>query len=189
MGFRLVGFVRNVAIFCLPERLLSGWSRPTVNYSRKSRSIFSELALAIVSALLLFFAPAESRSEAALQRLTFITSSGAHEFRVEIADTPGARSKGLMYRKSLPPDQGMLFAFRREEPIMMWMKNTYIPLDMIFVSSQGVVTKIEADTVPKSEAIISSGDPAYAVIELNAGVASKIGLKPGDEVRHSAFRR
>jgi uncharacterized membrane protein (UPF0127 family) len=83
----------------------------------------------------------------------------------------------------------MLFDFHEEIPIMMWMKNTYIPLDMVFVSRTGTVTAIAADTVPLSEATISSEGPAYAVIELNAGAASKIGLKLGDEVRHPAFKR
>ncbi|WP_442753719.1 DUF192 domain-containing protein [Methylocystis sp. JAN1] len=130
-----------------------------------------------------------ARAEAPLQRLEFVTSSGPHEFHVELADTPGERAKGLMYRKHMPADQGMLFDFHEETPVMMWMKNTYIPLDMVFVSRHGMVTAIAADTVPMSEATISSDGPAYAVIELNAGTASRIGLKPGDLVRHPAFKR
>lgn len=137
----------------------------------------------------LFFVEAGARAEAPLQRLEFVTASGSHEFRVELADTPGERARGLMHRKHMPADQGMLFDFHEDTQVMMWMKNTYIPLDMVFVSRQGVVTHVAANAVPFSEEIISSGGPAYAVIELNGGVAARIGLKPGDEVRHPAFRR
>ena len=122
-----------------------------------------------------------------LQPLEFVTASGPHEFRVELADTPSERAKGLMYRRSMPQNQGMLFDFHDEVPVMMWMKNTYIPLDMVFVSRDGFVTRIAPNAVPMSEDTISGG-MAYAVIELNSGVAEKIGLKPGDLVHHSAFK-
>ncbi len=138
-------------------------------------------------ALALFVATTGARAEAALQRLEFVTESGSHVFKVELADTTEERAKGLMFRRAMPADQGMLFDFHTETPIMMWMKNTYIPLDMVFVSKHGVVTRIAADTTPMSEQVISGGQ-AYAVIELNAGAAKKIGLKPGDAVRHPAFR-
>jgi uncharacterized membrane protein (UPF0127 family) len=108
---------------------------------------------------------------------------------VEVADTPGERARGLMFRRSMPEDQGMLFDFHTETPVMMWMKNTYIPLDMVFVSRQGRVIHVATDAEPMSERVISSNGPAYAVIELNAGVARKIGLRVGDEVRHPAFSR
>jgi uncharacterized protein len=137
--------------------------------------------------LALVVSAASARAEA-LQHLEFKTSTGVHAFRVELADTPSERAKGLMYRKSMPQDQGMLFDFHAEGPVMMWMKNTYIPLDMVFVSRQGVVTRV-ATAVPMSEDIISSDGPAYAVIELNGGVANSIGLKRGDEARHPAFKR
>jgi uncharacterized membrane protein (UPF0127 family) len=130
-----------------------------------------------------------ARAEAPLQRLEFVTATGAHEFRVEVAETTSQRARGLMYRREMPQDHGMLFDFHHETPVMMWMKNTYLPLDMIFVSRQGIVTHVAPDTTPLSEDVISSGGPAYAVIELNAGVAKRIGLKAGDEVRHPAFKR
>jgi uncharacterized membrane protein (UPF0127 family) len=130
-----------------------------------------------------------AHAEPALQKLQIITSSGVHDFRVEVANTVAERARGLMNRRSMPQDQGMLFDFHIEAPVMMWMKNTYLPLDMVFVSRQGVVTHVAPDAVPMSEEIIPSGGPVYAVIEFNAGVARKIGLKPGDEVRHPAFKR
>lgn len=149
---------------------------------------FFEDMLGALVALSLVLAATAARAEAALQRLEFLTDSGPHVFKVELADSPEERAKGLMFRRAMPEDQGMLFDFHAETPILMWMKNTYIPLDMIFVSRKGVVTRIAADTTPLSEEVISGGGPVYAVIELNAGAARKMGLKPGDAVRHPAFR-
>lgn len=154
-----------------------------------SRSGFPPVFGALLPALFLFMAIVGARAEASLERLAIVTSTGTYEFRVEVADKPSERAKGLMYRKSMPEDQGMLFDFHVEGPVMMWMKNTYLPLDMIFVSRQGVVTKVAANTVPMSEEVISSAGPACAVIELNAGTAEKIGLKAGDQIRHPAFGR
>jgi uncharacterized protein len=122
-----------------------------------------------------------------LQPLEIVTATGPHQFKVELADTPAERAKGLMFRRSMPPNQGMLFDFHDEVPIMMWMKNTYIPLDMVFVDRTGTVTRVAPDAVPLSEETIAGG-MAYAVIELNGGVAGKIGLKPGDAIHHPAFR-
>jgi uncharacterized protein len=146
----------------------------------------SAAILASVFFCLIALSPA-ARAGQTLERVEFVTGSGSHAFRVEVADTPEQRAKGLMFRRSMPQDQGMLFDFDGEVPVMMWMKNTYIPLDMVFLSRKGVVTNIAADTTPMSEAVIYGGR-ASAVIELNAGVAKQIGLKPGDTVRHPAFK-
>ncbi len=101
--------------------------------------------------------------------------------------TPAEREHGLMDRQYLPPDRGMLFQFNREQDILMWMKDTYIPLDMIFIAPTGEVTHIHANAEPLSENIISSDGPALGVLEVNAGYARKIGLKEGDLVRHPMF--
>jgi uncharacterized protein len=144
--------------------------------------------LGLIGALTLAIAFGASPATAeAMQPLEIVTASGPHHFKVELADTPAERSKGLMFRRSMPQDQGMLFDFHTETPIMMWMKNTYIPLDMVFVARDGTVTGVAPNTVPMSEETISGG-MAYGVIELNAGAAEKIGLKPGDVVHHPAFR-
>ena len=92
-----------------------------------------------------------------------------------------------MFRHILPEGQAMLFDFGAPKPAAMWMKNTYIPLDMIFMNRNGTVTSVAANTEPLSERTISSGPPAFAVLEVNAGVAAKIGLKPGDRVLHGLF--
>jgi uncharacterized membrane protein (UPF0127 family) len=110
-----------------------------------------------------------------------------HVLSVEVARTNEQRERGLMFRRYMPADRGMLFDFGHEQNVMMWMKNTYIPLDMIFLSRQGVVVHIEADTEPMSEDILASDKPAFAVLEVNAGYCRKIGLKPGDRVRHALF--
>lgn len=122
-----------------------------------------------------------------LQPLDFTTASGTHHFTVEVMETDAQRERGLMFRRYLPPDRGMLFDFKTEQPIMMWMKNTYLPLDMVFISRSEIVTSIAKDTEPLSERIIPSGGPVYAVLELNAGTADKIDLKPGDHVVQALF--
>lgn len=133
----------------------------------------------------------EQRKEAAIQQglepLRMVTASGAHRFQVEVMRTDAERSRGLMFRQSMPQDRGMLFDFKVDAPVTMWMKNTYIPLDMIFIRADGVVHRIEQRTEPLSERTIASGAPVRSVLELNAGVAERIGLKPGDRVEHAMF--
>jgi uncharacterized protein len=121
------------------------------------------------------------------EKLEIVTSTGVHAFSVELATNDAEREKGLMYRRYMPKDRGMLFDFKREEPVTFWMKNTYISLDMIFISRSGAVTGIAADGEPLSERMIPSGGPCYAVLEVNAGVAASISLKPGDKIRHPIF--
>jgi uncharacterized protein len=123
-----------------------------------------------------------------LQPLQIVTASGTHEFQVEIADDDATRERGLMNRRYMAPDRGMLFEFDREAPVSFWMKNTYIPLDMIFISPAGVVTNVVANAEPLSERIIPSGPPCAAVLELNGGAAAAIGLKVGDKVSHPFFK-
>ncbi|MGD9539575.1 DUF192 domain-containing protein [Methylocystis sp.] len=144
--------------------------------------------LLILSLLaLLAFTVAHAGPAAEVARI--VTSTGEHDFKVEVAETPKSRARGLMFRKSMPADRGMLFDFKVEGPVSMWMKNTYIPLDMVFIGRDGRVVGVAADTEPLSERIISSPAPAYAVLELNAGVARRISLAPGDRVRHRMFDR
>jgi hypothetical protein len=120
--------------------------------------------------------------------LTFHTRSGAHTITVEVADSPEKQSTGLMFRRSIGEKEGMIFLYPAEQEITMWMKNTYIPLDMIFVRRDGTILRIETDTEPFSERIIASSGPALAVIEMGAGSARRLGLKAGDRVEYPAFR-
>jgi len=120
--------------------------------------------------------------------LTIETAEGErHEFEVELALTPTQQAQGLMYREQLAADKGMLFVYKGEAQRTMWMKNTLIPLDMLFISRDGVVLGAAERTVPLSLAVISSGKPAMAVLELSAGTASRLGITPGSKVLHSAF--
>jgi uncharacterized membrane protein (UPF0127 family) len=126
---------------------------------------------------------------AEMQPLEIVTKSGVQTFSVELAKTDQERMTGLMYRKSLPEGYGMLFDFSPEQDVSMWMKNTYIPLDMIFIRSDGRISRIAENTTPMSEAIISSGGPAKGVLEVPGGTARKLGIAPGDQVANSLFQK
>ena len=119
--------------------------------------------------------------------LTIETSSGAHRFDVEIADDQEERERGLMFRREMAADAGMLFLYDQVGPLVMWMENTYLPLDMVFIGPDGVVVSVAADAVPLSRNFIRSVEPAKAVLELNAGVAARLAIVPGALVRHAAF--
>lgn len=119
--------------------------------------------------------------------LVIETATGAHRFTVELAATPGDRARGLMYRQNMQPDHGMLFDFQTEQPVAFWMKNTPLPLDMLFINGKGVVLQIAEDTEPYSEAPIPSEQPVRAVLELNAGISRKLGITPGAKVEHPIF--
>jgi uncharacterized membrane protein (UPF0127 family) len=97
------------------------------------------------------------------------------------------RERGLMFRRTLPQDQGMLFIFPFEQPVAMWMKNTYLPLDLIFIAASGKVVGLAENAEPLSEKIIPSVRPVYAVLEVNAGTAARIGLRIGDTIRYSSL--
>jgi uncharacterized membrane protein (UPF0127 family) len=124
---------------------------------------------------------------AEVQPLEIVTKSGVHVFSVEVARTDEERATGLMYRKELAEGRGMLFDFTPEQHVSMWMKNTYIPLDMIFIRSDGRILRIAENTEPLSEKIVSSGGLARAVLEVAGGTARKYGIAPGDRVAHPLF--
>jgi uncharacterized protein len=89
----------------------------------------------------------------------------------------------------MPADQGMLFDFGHIEPVSMWMQNTYLPLDMLFIRPDGTIARIAANTEPLSTRTIPSGEPVLAVLELNAGTAARLGIRPGDRIEHPLFKR
>jgi uncharacterized membrane protein (UPF0127 family) len=121
------------------------------------------------------------------QILEIASKTGVHSFVVELATTEAERARGLMYRKSLPAGRGMLFDFDRDQPVAMWMKNTYVSLDMIFIRSDGRIARIAEHTQPLSERIIPSGSPVRAVLEVVGGTAARLGIAPGDLVAHPMF--
>ena len=145
--------------------------------------------LAALSVLTLPSAGVAGRLAAAeLQPLEIASKSGVHVFAVEMASTPGEQAKGLMFRRQLPEGQGMLFDFHKEQPTSFWMKNTYIPLDMIFIRADGRIQRIAENTEPQSTKIIPAGAPVRAVLEVIAGTAKKLGIRPGDRVAAAMFR-
>ena len=114
--------------------------------------------------------------------LEIVTAGGRHRFQVELAISTEQMTQGLMFRREMAPDAGMLFLHDSEAERAMWMRNTYIPLDMLFIRADGRILRIATRTVPQSLATISSEGPAKAVLELNSGTAERLGIKPGDRV-------
>lgn len=122
-----------------------------------------------------------------LKKITIHTASGDRIFKVEIARSEAERARGLMFRKSLPTDGGMLFIYARPDQIAMWMKNTFIPLDMLFIDEGGRIVNIVHNTAPQSLAIIRSGAVVLGVLEIAGGRAKQRGIKVGDQVRSEYF--
>ncbi len=119
--------------------------------------------------------------------LTILTDAGPRVFEVEVADTGAERARGLMYRETLAADAGMLFDFERPRRVSMWMKNTLIPLDMLFIDDAGKVVEIAANTVPHDLTAIGPDAPVRAVLELNGGASAVHGIEAGDRVCHAMF--
>ncbi len=144
--------------------------------------------LTVLSLLVLpLVGPAGGLAAQQLQPLEIASKNGVHIFGVEMAVTPEEQARGLMFRRDLPDKQGMLFDFQREQPTSFWMKNTYISLDMIFIRADGRILRIAENTVPLSEALVSSGGPVRAVLEVIAGTCKKLGIAAGDRVSHPIF--
>ncbi|MEH2608906.1 uncharacterized membrane protein (UPF0127 family) [Bradyrhizobium sp. AZCC 1693] len=146
-------------------------------------------SLAAASAMFVFVYANPPARAASVQPLEIVTKSGVQVFSVEMATTEEEKTTGLMYRKELPDGKGMLFDFSPEQQISMWMKNTYISLDMIFIRADGRILRIAENTEPLSTKIISSGGLAKGVLEVIAGTAQKYGIQPGDRVAHPLFNK
>jgi len=145
--------------------------------------------LSLIAIVTVVDGPTAPAIAAEQQTLEIASKSGVHVFSVELAVTDDERARGLMFRKQLPEGQGMLFDFKREQEVSMWMENTYIPLDMIFIRRDGRILRIAENTQPLSRAIISSGGPVLAVLEVIGGTAKKFGIAPGDRVGAPMFAR
>ena len=133
--------------------------------------------------------PPTDKAPAGFETLDVVTAQGRTRFFVEVADDDAEREQGLMFRKVVPPDQGMLFDFKTPRPVAFWMKNTLIPLDIVYIRRDGSVLSIARNTTPLSETPIPSGGPVVGVLELAGGRAQEIGLLPGDQVEHRIFKR
>ena len=124
------------------------------------------------------------RSPAGLEqvRLTIHSGAKAHEFVVEVARTPQQQEQGLMFRQSLGDNAGMIFPYDPPQVASFWMKNTLIPLDMIFIRPDRTIARVAENTVPLSPDPVSAGEPVSAVLELRGGRAAELGVKAGDRV-------
>lgn len=155
-----------------------------IPYPNFVRSIAAGCLAAVLLILALAAMPAGAAS---FQPLEIVTKNGVQVFSVEMATTEEEKQTGLMYRKELADGKGMLFDFSPEQEVSMWMKNTYISLDMIFIRADGRILRIAENTEPMSTRIISSGGLAKGVLEVPAGTAQKYGIRPGDRVGHPLF--
>jgi len=129
----------------------------------------------------------EAHADGALEPVTIETAAGPVLFSSEIMRTEAERERGLMMRPYLPEMRGMLFDFGEIRSVQMWMKDTLIPLDMIFIRADGTIARVTANAEPYSTRVLPSGEPVRAVLEINAGLAAKYGIKPGAHVTHRMF--
>ena len=159
---------------------------PTVSVSMIER-IACAVLFVVAAACIVALPPAAQGAEQ--QTLEVASKSGVHVFAVELAVTDEERSRGLMFRRSVPESYGMLFDFKRDQEVTMWMRNTYVSLDMIFIQSDGRIRHIAENTETESDKIISSGGPVRAVLEVVAGTAKKFGIVAGDRVASPTLRR
>ncbi|WYK18157.1 DUF192 domain-containing protein [Roseovarius sp. W115] len=142
----------------------------------------------LLTSILLFLAPVSALAEACREDLVQLRGDwGQAQFTVEVADDPSERGQGLMHRDSLPPSAGMLFVYDKPDEVSFWMRNTLIPLDMIFVDAMGVVQHVHHEAVPLSEESIFGGDMIQYVLEVNGGLARAFGITQGTELRHPAI--
>lgn len=151
------------------------------------RSLAPLRALLILVAILTGLGAATAREVAATEPLAITGRGVRHSFSVEVMRDDESRSRGLMFRRSMPSEHGMLFDFQKVERVAMWMKNTYLPLDMLFIRPDGSIARVATNTEPLSTKVIPSGEPVLAVLELNAGTTAKLGIKAGDRVEHTMF--
>ncbi len=154
----------------------------------RSMRVFLMLGLLLMAAMHPGSGKAQGLQPFEFDTLTIVTQDNEqHDFTVELAQSPEQRALGLMYRQDLAEDHGMLFIYSRPNEASMWMKNTYISLDMLFIDARGRIVRIAERTEPHSLRAISSGRPVRAVLELKGGTAERLGLTTDAQVKHSAF--
>lgn len=142
---------------------------------------------AAVSAILAVALPLSACS-ADESKLSIQSANGEHQFTVEVVDTPEGRAKGLMYRQELADDAGMLFDFKEQRPVSFWMRNTFIPLDMLFIEADGTVLNIHENARPHDTTSIPSAGPVQFVLEIPGGRSVDLGIEAGDQVSHPRIK-
>jgi uncharacterized membrane protein (UPF0127 family) len=151
------------------------------------RTLLALFALAPAAALAQS-EPTGPQAELPKQQLVIVTKDGQrHPFNVEVAATPVQQETGLMFRKNVPPDGGMLFDWGTPRQSEMWMKNTLVPLDMVFINADGTIDSIAENTVPRSLRVIASRGPVLATVELAGGTTARLGITVGDKVLAPMF--
>jgi uncharacterized membrane protein (UPF0127 family) len=143
----------------------------------------------VLSATLTVAPPSVAQPQPTLPQsdLVIQTAKGPQRFRVELADNDMSRSRGMMFRTSMAPDAGMLFDFKQEQMASFWMRNTLLPLDMLFIKADGTILNIHQRAIPRDETGINSAGPVRAVLEVNGGTTARLGIKAGDKVEHTIF--
>ncbi len=150
----------------------------------------TRLASAFMALFLCLASVAGAGEKFDTQRLTIVTKNGKnHAFTVELAVTPRQREQGLMNRREMAPDHGMLFAFGETRQVFMWMKNTYLPLDMLFIGKDGKIRSIKENARPLDESIIDSKGPIDYVLELNGGTVKRLGIRTGNRVQNALMEK
>lgn len=145
-------------------------------------------SVAALVLLLLAMVPAQALESFQKSSLTIESASGGKfRFDIELAETMAQQAQGLMYREAMPADAGMLFIYDSVRPASFWMKNTLIPLDMLFIGPDGRIVNIHERAVPQSLDSVNSAGPVKAILELNGGMSARLGIRPGDLVRHATF--
>jgi uncharacterized protein len=160
----------------LAAALCSCRSEPALSQSVQNRPVASAPDVAAPAA------PRVAPSGLDLAPLEIRSATGTHRFTVEVARTPDQQAQGLMFRTSLAADEGMIFPFARPQVASFWMRNTLIPLDMIFIRADGTIARIAANTIPHNEESVTSGEPVVAVLEIRGGRSAELGLSEGDRV-------
>lgn len=145
------------------------------------------LAAVVALAVLAGCSPGQENSGLPTTQITIDTAHGPVKFNVEVASDDASRAKGLMFRTELAPDAGMLFDFHKEGYRTFWMKNTPLPLDMIFIKGDGTISTIAENTIPYSEDAVPSSEPVRAVLEINGGRSRALGIEAGDKVHAKIF--
>ena len=151
------------------------------------RTLLAGLALLPIAAYAQYPGPTAAQPELPKEKLVIVTSSGAHDFTVEMAISPMQQETGLMFRPAVPADGGMLFDWGQPRDSTMWMRNTIAPLDMLFIQGDGTISHIAENTTPRSLAQIPSGGAVRATLELAAGTAARLKIKVGDKVQQRIF--
>lgn len=153
-------------------------------------SLSMSSVIRFIAALMLVLSSLSVANAQQFETLKILTAQGhTHAFQIEVAKSDQERMQGLMYRQSMPANQGMIFDYKTPQHVAMWMKNTYIPLDMLFIRADGVIARIATNTEPLSTRSISSGEPVLAVLELNGGLTARLGIHAGDRVEYSLFHK